>query len=74
MSLGEFIARHRTAILGLCTMLVAAGAWAAATMPVAIFPEVAFHRITVIARAGNLPVEQTLTALTAAQAPSSASS
>ena len=64
MSLGEFIARHRTAILGLCTMLVAAGAWAAATMPVAIFPEVAFHRITVIARAGNLPVEQTLTALT----------
>src|SRR5262245_21739163 len=64
MSLGQFIARHRTAILGLCTMLVAAGAWAAATMPVSIFPEVAFHRVTVIARAGNLPVEQTLTAVT----------
>ena len=28
-------------------------------MPVSIFPEVAFHRITLIARAGDLPVEQT---------------
>src|SRR5262249_33893139 len=64
MSLGQFIARHRTAILGLCTLLVVAGGWAAATMPVAIFPEVAFHRITVIAHSGNLPVEQTLTAVT----------
>jgi CzcA family heavy metal efflux pump len=64
MSLGQFIGRHRTAILGLCAMLVAAGGWAAATMPVAIFPEVAFHRITVIAHSGNLPVEQTLTAVT----------
>ena len=33
-------------------------------MPVSIFPEVAFHRVTVIARAGDLPVEQTLTAVT----------
>ena len=64
MTLGRFITRHRTAILGLSAMLVAAGGWAALTMPLAVFPEVAFHRITVIARSGNLPVEQTLTAVT----------
>jgi CzcA family heavy metal efflux pump len=64
MRLGRFISRNRTAILGITTLLVAAGVWAASTMPVSIFPEVAFHRITVIARAGSLPVEQTLTTLT----------
>jgi CzcA family heavy metal efflux pump len=64
MTLGGFISRNRTAILGITLLLVVAGVWAALTMPVSIFPEVAFHRITVIARAGNLPVEQTLTAVT----------
>ncbi len=64
MTLGGFITRNRTAILGLTALLVAAGGWAAATMPVAIFPEIAFHRINMIARAGNLPVEQTVTAVT----------
>ncbi|MFI5364078.1 MAG: efflux RND transporter permease subunit [Candidatus Binatia bacterium] len=64
MTLGRFITRNRTAILGLTALLVAAGLWAASTMPVAIFPEIAFHRINLIARAGNLPVEQTVTAVT----------
>lgn len=64
MTLGQFIGRNRTAILGLTALLFGAGLWAASTMPVAIFPEVAFHRIAIIARAGNLPVEQTLTAVT----------
>lgn len=64
MTLGHLIARNRTAILGITAMLAAAGLAATLTMPVSIFPEVAFHRITVIARSGNLPVEQTLTAVT----------
>jgi CzcA family heavy metal efflux pump len=64
MSLGRFVTRHRTAILGLTALLGAAGLRAAAEMPLAIFPEVAFHGITVIAHAGHLPVEQTLTAVT----------
>jgi CzcA family heavy metal efflux pump len=64
MTLGTFIGRKRTAILGVTALLVSAGMWAGATMPVAIFPEIAFHRINIIARAGNLPVEQTLTAVT----------
>ncbi len=64
MTLGAFISRNRTAILGITSLLVGAGVWAAATMPVSIFPEVGFHRISVIAHAGNLPVEQTLTAVT----------
>src|SRR5260221_400135 len=62
--IGDFIRRNRSAILGLTLLSVAAGLWAAAAMPVAIFPEVAFHRISLIARAGELPVEQTLTAVT----------
>ena len=64
MTLGDVIQRNRAAILGLTVLLVAAGLWAASTMPVAVFPEVAFHRVTVIARTGNLPVEQTVTAVT----------
>ena len=64
MSLGELVSRNRTAILGLTALLTGAGAIAAARMPVAIFPEVAFHRITLIARAGDLPVAQTVTAVT----------
>jgi CzcA family heavy metal efflux pump len=64
VSLGSFISRNRTAIIGVTALLVGAGLWAAATMPVAIFPEVAFHRITVILRAGNLPVDQMLVSVT----------
>ena len=64
MSLAELIRRNRTAILALTTMLAAAGLLAAWRMPIAIFPEVAFHRVSIIARAGDLPVEQTLTAVT----------
>jgi CzcA family heavy metal efflux pump len=64
VTLGEIISRNRTAILSTTLVLSVAGAYAAATMPVTIFPEIAFHRIGVIARSGNLPVEQTLTAVT----------
>ncbi len=64
MTLGAFISRNRVVMLGITSLLVGAGVWAAATMPVSIFPEVGFHRVTLIARAGNLPVEQTLTAVT----------
>ena len=64
MTLGELVGRNQTAIIGTTALLVAAGALAAWSMPVSIFPEVAFHRVTIIARAGNLPVEQTLTAVT----------
>jgi len=62
--IGDFIHRNRVAILGLTLLSVLAGLWAASNMPVAIFPEVAFHRISLIARTGDLPVEQTLTAVT----------
>lgn len=64
MRLGTLVSRNRTAILGVVGILIAAGVVAAARMPVSIFPEVGFHRVMLIARAGNLPVEQTVTALT----------
>ena len=53
MTLVERVQHNRTAILGITALLVGAGAMAAARMPVSIFPEVAFHRVTVIARAGT---------------------
>src|SRR5678816_228955 len=62
MTLGELVSRNRTAILGLTLLLTVAGAIAAWSMPVSIFPEVAFHRVTLIARGGDLPVAQTVTA------------
>lgn len=64
MTLGSFGSRNRTATLGIAVLLAGAGLWAATTMPLSIFPEVAFHRVTVIAHAGHLPVEQTLTTVT----------
>ncbi|MFQ5665167.1 MAG: efflux RND transporter permease subunit [Candidatus Binatia bacterium] len=64
MTLGRFISQNRPALLGITALLFGAGLWAASTMPMSIFPEVAFHRITIVARAPHLPVEQTLTALT----------
>ncbi|MEO8602350.1 MAG: efflux RND transporter permease subunit [bacterium] len=64
MTLGDLVSGNRTAILGITALLAAAGGVAAWTMPVSIFPEVAFHRVSLIARAGHLPVEQTVTSLT----------
>ncbi|MDX2170412.1 MAG: efflux RND transporter permease subunit [Deltaproteobacteria bacterium] len=64
MSLAACVHAHRTAIVAITALGVAAGAVAAWTLPVSIFPEVAFHRVSLIARATNLPVEQTLTAVT----------
>ncbi len=64
MRIGDTVGRHRTPILVLTSLLVAVGAGAAWRMPLAIFPEIGFHRITVIVHAGELPVEQTLTTVT----------
>jgi CzcA family heavy metal efflux pump len=64
MSLAARIHANRTAIVAITALGVAAGAVAAWTLPVSIVPEVAFHRVSLIARAVNLPVEQTLAAVT----------
>lgn len=64
MTLGEWVGRNRTAIFGVTSLLAVAGGVAAARMPVAIFPDVTFHRVTVIARTTPLPVEHTVTVLT----------
>jgi len=64
VTLGDRIRDNRSAILGVTTILALCGAWAATRMPTSIFPELTFQRIAIIARAGNLPIEQTLTTLT----------
>ena len=64
MTLGDLVARNRAAIFGITAFLAIGGAIAAAHMPVAIFPEVTFHRITMIARTAPLPVEHTVSVLT----------
>ena len=50
MKLGEWIRENRSAILGVTTILALAGASAATKMPTAIFPELTFQRIAIIAR------------------------
>ena len=64
MTVGDLVGRNRTAIFGITALLAVAGGMAASRMPVAIFPEVTFHRITMIARTAPLPVEHTVTVLT----------
>ena len=64
MTLAAYILRNRVAVVGTTLGLTVAGAFAAARMPIGMFPEVAFSRIVLVAHSGNLPVEQTLTAVT----------
>ena len=64
MSLLRRLGRNRAAILWLTAAGTMAGGWISTRIPVSILPEVAFRRVGVIARASDLPVEQTLTTLT----------
>ena len=49
---------HRRSVLFLCAMLVAGGLFSAFSMPVALFPNVAFPRIQVFLDAGDRPAQQ----------------
>ena len=63
MQLASFSVRHARAIVFLTAVLTLFGVWAYARTPAAIFPEMRFSRISVVAQAGNLPPEQARTIL-----------
>jgi multidrug efflux pump subunit AcrB len=64
MSLAEFSIGHQRAIAFLTAALTFAGVAAYLRTPAAIFPEMHFSRVDVVAEAGNLPPEQVRVAVT----------
>ena len=64
MDLAAFSLRHERALAFLTAALTVAGVWAYLRTPAAIFPEMHFSRIDVVADAGDLPPEQVRVAVT----------
>ena len=64
MRLFERLALDRRAVLALLLALIAMGALMGLRLPAAIFPEVTFPRLTVIANSGERPGEEMLRAVT----------
>lgn len=58
MKLMLWLRTHRRSVLFLCAMLAAGGLFSAFSMPVALFPNVAFPRIQVFLDAGDRPAQQ----------------
>jgi multidrug efflux pump subunit AcrB len=59
MKLSEVVHRRRRSLLTLLSLLIIAGAASAAFMPVGLFPNVRFPRISVTIDAGDQPIAQT---------------
>ena len=58
MTLSERLAGHRRSLLALLTIAVLAGVLFGFTLPVGLFPNIAFPRIAVTIDAGDRPIEQ----------------
>jgi multidrug efflux pump subunit AcrB len=59
MNLAGFVERHVRTIVLVATALAVAGAVAGVTLPVGLFPQVAFPRVVVDLDAGSRPADQT---------------
>src|SRR5262245_49968536 len=64
MNISGFVYRNRKAILVILTLLAMAGVYAAFQLPSAIYPEVNFPRIVIVAEAGDLPTGNMLLGVT----------
>jgi len=64
MNIAHWAALHRRSLLSLFLFLAAAGIMSAFKLPVALFPEVNFPRISVSVDAGDRPAEQMVIAVT----------
>jgi len=64
VTVAGWAARHRRSILFLLGLLALGGAGSAVKLPVALFPQVAFPRVTVAVEAGDRPGEQMVIAIT----------
>jgi CzcA family heavy metal efflux pump len=58
MTLSERLAGHRRSLLALLTMAIVGGVLFGFTLPVGLFPDIAFPRIAVTIEAGDRPIEQ----------------
>ena len=58
MNFAAFVARHARSILLVALAVAAAGVFAARSLPVGLFPQVAFPRVVVDLEAGSRPADQ----------------
>lgn len=64
MNVAAFGLRHQKTVAFLAAVLAVLGVWSYLTTPAAIFPEMSFARIDVVADAGNLPPDRVRTSVT----------
>jgi len=64
MRFSDVIAGHRRSLLVLVVMTIVAGVLAGFTLPVGLFPNISFPRITVSVEAGDRPIDQMATVIT----------
>src|SRR5665213_3662573 len=64
MRFSDVIAGHRRSLLVLVVMTIVAGVLAGFTLPVGLFPNISFPRITVSIEAGDRPIDQMATVIT----------
>ncbi len=64
MKFSEAVAVHRRSLLVFVLMAIVAGVLAGFTLPVGLFPNISFPRITVSIQAGDRPIDQMATAIT----------
>ena len=64
MSVAGLVERYRAAVYLLAALLTAGGVYALYTLPAAIYPEVAFPRIVVLARGGTFEAQEMVVAAT----------
>ncbi len=57
-ALGQFAARHRTAIGFVCLALCLAGVYSAMRTPSSVFPQTSFPRVVILADNGVMPVDE----------------
>ena len=58
MSIMEWAAGHRRSLLSLVFALAAAGLYAAYVVPVGLFPQISFPRVSIAIEAGDRPAQQ----------------
>ncbi len=63
MTLFEVLSRQRRVVYLVVALLSAAGVWAAATLPAAIYPELTFSRVMIVATGTSLGARQQLFAV-----------
>ena len=62
--IGEWLQRHRRSLLFITVLLAVGGAFAAFTLPVALFPDIQFPRIIISVDAGDRPVDRMILEVT----------